>query len=206
MKIKTHLTAGAVICSLIGALIGGIIKNLPDQLDLADIISAIFVVTGVFTLISSIPDIVYAIICFGTFRGAVDLASAILGVASGFILIFLHDEILVYAIVAYLIIFPTVRILAGATKEEKKSRFKRLFPKIFTGILLIAALPAIAGLADTVFDIVLKWVGWGIIALSIVFLIVSLLVIHFHPKFSYKKQDDPNTIYVDDKDFKEKDK
>lgn len=204
MKAKTHLTAGAVICALIGAAIGNLIKNLPDQLDLADIISAIFVVSGVFTLLSSIPDFVYAVICFGTFRGAVDLFSAAVSVISGFILIFLHDEIIVPIIAAYLIIFPLARILAGATKDEKRARFKRLFPKILTGALLLAFLPAVSGLADTVFDVILKWVGWGIIILSLLFLIISLLVIHLHPKFSEKKKDDPNTIYVDGDDLNEK--
>ncbi|MBE6608375.1 MAG: hypothetical protein E7633_07450 [Ruminococcaceae bacterium] len=203
MKTKTHLTAGAVISAAIGVTIGYIIKNLPENLDLADIISAIFVLTGIFTLLSSIPDFVYAIICFGTFRGAVDLISAIIGVISGFILIFLHDEIMTYVIMAYLIIFPIARILAGATKEEKRARFKRLSPKIFTGIILLAVLPAIAGFADTVFDIVLKCVGWGIIVISLIFLIVSLLVIHFHPKFS-EKQNDRSTIYLDEDDFSEK--
>lgn len=186
-----------------GAAIGYIIKNLPENLDLADIISAIFVVSGIFTLLSSIPDVVYSVICFGTFRGTVDLVSAILGVISGFVLIFLHDEILVYAIVAYLIIFPTARILAGATKEEKRARFRRLSPKIFTGALLLAFLPVIAGLADTVFDIILKWLGWTIIILSLIYLIVSLFVIYLHPKFS-KSQNDQNTIYLDDDDFSEK--
>ena len=122
------------------------------------------------------------------------------GIGSG-----INIETAAFKVLSSLKNYQTRKADKSATKEEKKSRFKLLFPKIFTGIILIAALPAIAGLADTVFDIVLKWVGWGIIALSIVFLIVSLLVIHFHPKFSYKKQDDPNTIYVDDKDFKEKD-
>lgn len=186
-----------------GAMIGGIIKNLPESLDLADIISAIFVVSGIFTLLSSIPDVVYAIICFGTFRGTVDLISAVLGVISGFILIFLHDRILVYAILAYLIIFPTARILAGATKEEKRARFKRLFPKIFTGILLLAFLPVIAGLADSVFDALLKWLGCGIIILSVIYLAVSLFVIHLHPKFS-QSQDKSDTVYLDDSDFSEK--
>ena len=178
MKIKTNLTAATIICALIGVAIGSLIKSLPESLDLADIIRAIFVVSGIFTLLSSIPDVVYAIICFGTFRGTVDLISAVLGVISGFVLIYLHDEIFVYIIVAYLIIFPTARILAGTTKDEKRARFKRLSPKIFTGILLLAFLPVIAGLADAVFNTLLYWLGWGIIILSLIYLVISLFIIH----------------------------
>ena len=203
MKIKTHLTAATIICSLIGVAIGSVIKNLPESLSLADIISAIFVVCGIFTLISSVPDVFYAILCFGTFRGTVDLISAIFGVISGFVLIFLHDEIFVYIIVAYLIIFPLARILTGATKKEKRARFKRLSPKIFTGIILIAFLPVISGFADSVFSVLLYWLGWGVIVISLIYLVVSLLVIHLHPKLS-KSKDDPNTIYLDDDDFVEK--
>ncbi len=204
MKAKTHLTAGAVICAFIGAAIGDLIRKLPEHLDLADIISAIFVITGIFTLISSIPDIVYAVVCFGTFRGVVDIISAAISVISGFILIFLHDEIIVPIIAAYLIIFPLVRILAGATKEDKRARLRRLSPKILTGIILLALLPAVSGLADTVFGIILKWVGIAIIALSAVFLIVSLMLIHLHPKFSEKRKEDSNTIYLGKDDFSEK--
>lgn len=203
MKIKTNLTAATVICALIGVAIGSLIKSLPESLDLVNIIRAIFVVSGIFTLLSSIPDIVYAIICFGTFRGTVDLISAVLGVISGFILIYLHDEIFVYIIVAYLIIFPIARILAGATKEEKRARFKRLSSKIFTGVLLLAFLPVIAGLADTVFDALLYWLGWGIIILSLIYLVISLFIIHLYPKFARGKRD-KDTVYLDEDDFSEK--
>lgn len=186
-----------------GVALGFIIKNLPESLDLADIIRAVFVVSGIFTLLSSIPDAVYAVICFGTFRGTVDLISAVLGVISGFVLIYLHDEIFVCIIVAYLIIFPIARILAGATKEEKSARLKRLSPKIFTGVLLLAFLPVIAGLADTVFDILLYWLGWGVIILSLVHLVISLFVIYLHPKFA-KNRKDEDTIYLDEDSFSEK--
>jgi hypothetical protein len=203
LKIKTNLTAATVICALIGVALGCLIKDLPESLDLVDIIRAIFVVSGIFTLVSSIPDVVYAVICFGTFRGTVDLISALLGEISGFVLIYLHDEIFVYIIVAYLIIFPLVRILAGATKEEKRARFKRLSPKIFTGVLLLAFLPVIAGLADAVFDTLLYWLGWGIIILSLIYLATSLFVIYLHPKFARSKKDE-DTIYLDGDDFSEK--
>ena len=197
---KTHLTAATVICALMGVTIGAVIKSLPESLDLADIVRAIFVVSGISTILSSIPDIVYAVICFGTFRGAVDLVSALLGIISGFVLIYLHDEIFVYIIVAYLIIFPLVRILAGATKAEKRARFKRLFPKIFIGVLLLAFLPVIAGLADAVFDALLKWLGWAVIIISLIYLAVSLFMIYFHPKFA-KSRDNESTIYLDEDDF-----
>lgn len=186
-----------------GVALGCLIKDLPESLDLVDIIRAIFVVSGVFTLLSSIPDVVYAIICFGTFRGTVDLISAVLGVISGFVLIYLHDEIFVYIIVAYLIIFPLARILAGATKEERRARFKRLSPKIFIGILLLAFLPVIAGLADAVFDTLLYWLGWTVIILSLIYLAASLFVIYLHPKFARSKKDE-DTIYLDGDDFSEK--
>ena len=192
-----------MICALIGVAIGSLIKNLPESLDLTDIIRAIFVVSGIFTLLSSVPDVVYAIICFGTFRGTVDLISAVLGVISGFILIYLHDEIFVYIIVAYLIIFPIARILAGATKEEKRARFRRLSPKIFTGILLLAFLPVIAGLADAVFDTLLYWLGWGVIIISLIHLAISLFLIFLHPKFARSKKDE-DTIYLDGENFSEK--
>jgi hypothetical protein len=51
LKIKTNLTAATVICALMGVALGCLIKDLPESLDLVDIIRAIFVVSGVFTIL-----------------------------------------------------------------------------------------------------------------------------------------------------------
>ncbi len=193
MKTRTTLTAGAIISAAIGAFIGSLIKDLPKNLELSDIVSAFFIVTGVITLLSSVPDFIYAIICFGTFRGGVDLVSALIGVASGFILIFLHDEITVPIIAAYMIIFPLLRIFYAATKAERRDRCRRMIPKIITGVLLLAFLPVIIGIADTVFTLALQIIGWGIIALSAIFLIVFLIIIYKSPRISSKK--DENTFW-----------
>lgn len=205
MKPKSTLTAGAVISALIGVLIGNFIKNMPGYFGFSDLIGAIFTVFGVFILISSIPELIFAIARLGSLGGALSLVSASLGVISGFILIFYHSKIIIPVIAAYLVIFPLIRIIFARSREYRAEAFKALAPKIVLGILLIAFFPAASGIADKVFALILTCIGWGIIALSLIALLIFLIVLHASPHSGRKKRSkDDNTIYLDDEDFTDK--
>ncbi len=205
MKAKSHLTVAAVISALIGVLIGNFIKNMPEYFGLSDLIGTIFIVFGIFILISSIPELIIAIARMGTILGTLSLISAFLSVAAGFILIFYHSKIIIPIIAAYLVIFPLVRIIFAPSRQHRRSALTALAPKIVLGILLIVFFPAASGLADKVFTLILTCIGWGTIAFSLLALLIFLFVLHVLPHIVKKKcSRDDSTIYLDDEDFNDK--
>lgn len=204
MKAKTNLTAAAIICAIVGVLLGFFIKNFSASFSLSRLIEIIFIIFGVITLFSSIPEFFIAVANISSLPGKLSLISASIGVLFGFVMIFYHSRIIIPIIAAYLVIFPVVRILITRPKELRNMTAKALVPKIIIGILLIVFFPAASGLADTVFRVGLKIVGWAIIVISIVALVSFLIFLYARPKAS-KKADD-GTIYLDDEDFNDKNK
>ena len=201
MKQRSNLTAGAIISATFGILIGMLIKNLPNHFSLSDLVGVLFVVFGVFTLISAIPEFFIAASNLSTISGKLSLISAGLGIASGLILIFYHNRIIIPIIAAYLVILPIFEIVCARPKEYRATRLRALFPKIVIGVLLVVFFPAASGIADKIFALILAVLGWVIIGASIVTLFVSLVTLY--AKKPRNKEND-GTIYLDDEDFNDK--
>lgn len=201
MKSRSTLTAGAIISAAFGILIGILVKNLPNHFSLSDLIGVIFVVFGVFTLISAIPEFFIAASSLSSLGGKLMLVSASLGIASGLILIFYHNRIIIPIIAAYLVILPIFEIICSRPKEFRASKAKALLPKIIIGALLIAFFPAASGFADTVFAVILNIIGWIIIGASIIILVLTLVSLYAKKQ---KKDKNDGTIYLDDEDFNDK--
>lgn len=203
MKTRSTLTAGAVISAIFGVLIGNLIKNLPEHFGLSDLVGILFIIFGLLSVLSSIPTLVYSLSCLHTAGGKINLVLALINLAFGVALIFYHSEIVLIVAAAYLIIIPLMQIIF-CKKDQRRAAVRSLAPKIVIGILIVAFFPAAAGLADKVFALILQCVGWAIIAISVVFLAVSLFVLYIRPLFSKKRPKNDGTIYLDDEDFKDK--
>lgn len=201
MKQRSNLTAGAIISAAFGILIGILIRNLPSHFSLSDLVGVVFIIFGVFTLISAIPEFFLAASNLSSLTGKLSLISATLGIASGLILIFYHNRIIIPIIAAYLVIMPILEIVFSRPKEYRASRAKALLPKIILGVLLIVFFPAASGIADKIFALILTIIGWVIIGASVIILVISLISIH---SGKGKKQSDDGTIYLDDEDFNDK--
>lgn len=201
MKPRSTLTAGAIISATFGILIGMLIKNLPSHFSLSDLVGVIFVVFGVFTLISAIPEFFIAATNLSSVGGKLSLISATLGIASGLILIFYHNRIILPIIAAYLVILPVFEIVCSRPKEFRAARARALLPKIILGVLLVVFFPAASGIADKIFAIILTVLGWIIIAASIIILAVTLISLYTKKSKSTEKD---RTIYLDDEDFSDK--
>ena len=201
MKQRSTLTAGAVISAVFGILIGILIRNLPSHFSLSDLVGVIFVIFGVFTLLSAIPEFFIAIGNLSSLAGKLSLISAGLGIASGVILIFYHNRIIIPIIAAYLVILPIFEIVCARPKEYRASRARALFPKIVLGVLLIVFFPAASGIADKLFALILTILGWVIIGVSVLILLISLISIYSGKS---KKSNSDGTIYLDDEDFNDK--
>ena len=202
MKTRTTLTAGSVICAALGAIIGSVIKDLPDYLSFSDLVDLFFVIFGIFILLSALPDLVGAIARFGTPRGILDLIACLISALVGTVMIFFHERFLVWMIAAYLIVFPILQLLISRSKDERRARLKRLVPKIVLGILFTVFLPLLSGLANTVFDLLLTVIGWVVIALSALFLVIALFLLYLRPLLKKKRKKHSNDIiYLDGEDF-----
>ncbi len=206
MKARSTLTAGAVISSVFGVLIGNFIKNMSGYFSLSDLINIIFAVFGVLSIISGLPSLIYGISFFALKSGKVSFFSSLVNLAFGAALIFYHSDILLFIACAYLVIFPLCQIIFTRKGNERRSVAKALAPRIIIGILIIAFFPITLGLADTVFSLILSCVGWAIIVISLIFLAVSLFALYINPLFSKKSRKDSSTIYLGDEDFNEKNK
>ena len=201
MKQRSSLTAGAVISAAFGILIGILIRNLPSHFSLSDLVGIIFIIFGVFTLISAIPEFFLAASNLSSLAGKLSLISATLGIASGLILIFYHNRIIIPIIAAYLVIFPIFEIACSRPKEYRTARAKALLPKIILGVFLIAFFPAASGIADKIFALILTILGWVIIGVSVIILVISLITIYSK---NNKKDEKDGTIYLEDEDFNDK--
>lgn len=201
MKPRSNLTAGAIISAAFGVLIGILIKNLPSYVSLSDLVGVIFIVFGVFTLISAIPGFFIAAANLSSLGGKLSLISATLGIASGLILIFYHNRIIIPIIAAYLVIFPIFEIFCSGPKEFRAAKARALIPKIILGVLLVVFFPAASGIADKVFAVILSVLGWIIIVASVVILIVTLIALYARKPKNTEKD---GTIYLDDEDFTDK--
>ena len=73
MKQRSNLTAGAIISAAFGILIGILIRNLPSHFSLSDLVGVVFIIFGVFTLISAIPEFFLAASNLSSLAGKLSL-------------------------------------------------------------------------------------------------------------------------------------
>lgn len=206
MQQRSVLTAGAVISAVIGALVGNFIKGLPESMSLSELVGTIFIIIGVLTILSSIPGLLYGMTSSSTVSGKVSFVLSLINLIFGLTLIFYHSDILLLATATYLVVFPILQIFLAKGSEMKKRAARALVPKIVLGVLVILFFNILSGAAETIFSITLKCVGWGLIALSGVFLLTVFFLLYIRPLFVSKKKTCENTIYLDDDDFRDRQK
>ena len=206
MKTKSTLTAGPVICALLGVIFGSFIKNLPEYFGLSDLIEVLFTIFGALAIFSGIPGLIFGINFHSSASGKISFVYSVISIAAGLVLIFYHSRVILLVVAAYLVVFPAVQIICTRGKSERRKAARALIPKIVLGLLLVLFFPAASGIADALFSIVLKVFGWGIIALSLILLAVALVLIHRGgtSKGRKKRRSDDGTIYLDEDDVVDK--
>ena len=175
MTAKKNVLANMIISLIIGVILGTLIIVLANLnfLTPSFILTVALIIIGIVTIISNVPAFVTGIMNLKTAQGIIDFIFAVLGIVFGLMMIFMQNEVVTVILAAYLIIFPIVRIVLS--RGGWKDQIKKEWVKIIVGALLLAFLPAVISAADAMFQTVLLIAGWVVIALSVIFFVLSLV-------------------------------
>ena len=174
MTAKKNVLASIIVSLIIGVILGGLLIVLSSVLAFSDLLKWALIIIGILTVISNIPALVNGILNVNRPAGVIDLIFAILGIVFGGMMIFRQGTVVTVIVAVYLIAFPIVRIiLAGGANW--KDQLKKEWVKILIGVLLLTFLPALTGMANEAFALILAIAGWAVIALSVLFFVLSLV-------------------------------
>lgn len=171
-----------LVAGLIGVLMGILLLWIPVDF----LISLMFIVFGVLTLLSAIPAFFVSLTNRNDRGYLLNIILSALSVAFGIVLIFWHNDVLMILLGAYMLVFPLIRILISG---QKKQQLKTELPRMILGLVMI-----LVGPGATV-SILLRIAGVVVIVLSILYTLVSLLLTLFGTKKEKAASD--GRIYVD---------
>lgn len=153
-----------IVIGTIG-IVAGLVLAFFHQL----IVSLIFIILGILTLLSGIPQLVGAIKSFGNEgnnkEAILDLVMSILTVIVGCALIFFHNNTVRLIVGIYLVVFPIIRILVA---KKKGYQLKAELPTIVLGIVLVVLVPL-------AMDVVFKIIGFAVAFISAVYMIFGIV-------------------------------
>ena len=158
---KTSLITILVIGAL-GILLGALLL----AIDPSFLLSVIFVVMGIITVLSALPGLLVGLTSLDSGAGRLSLIVSLISILVGVLMIFWHSSILMVVLGVYLLVFPLVEIL---TSKDKAVRLKSELPKMIVGLVLILVGPAKA------LDVMLDVAGVGVIVFSILYVVISFL-------------------------------
>ena len=189
--IKKQLLTKIIVSTVSSILLGLLLILLPILLPVSKLISIIFIVLGVITIINYIPSLIAGIRNVSTPDGVGDLISAILGIAIGIVMIFYQGIMLTVLAAIFLIALPLLRILLA---HDHMAALRSEILRIILGIVLITFLPALIGAMDLIVKIILIAIG------SII--ILAALINGYNGYRLWKKLTDehpgqPNAVFVD---------
>ena len=172
---------------LIGTLIGLVLGLFFILADPQRMLSGIFAVLGVLTVIFNIPAFLVGLARLNTAYGKAKCFSSLVSIVVGCLMIFWHASLLMILLGIYMIASPILQILL---LRDKKASFLSELPKIIIGVVLLLVGPAAA------LGAILDFVGWLILIVTATCTVASLI--------GTKKSDKhmPNTtggrIFVDE--------
>ena len=189
--IKKQLLTKIIVSTASSILLGLLLILLPILLPISKLISIVFIVLGVITVINYIPSLIAGIRNISTPDGVGDLISAILGIAIGGVMIFYQGVLLTVLAAIFLIALPLLRILLA---HDHMAALRSEILRIILGIVLIAFLPALVGAMDLIVKIILIAIGSIIILAA---LINGFNGYRLWKKFTEENPVQPNAVFVD---------
>lgn len=161
-KSRGYLTASTLCFALFGILAGVLLIALRADL----LLRVAFVIVGVLTVLTQIPGVVTGLLQISERRGKLLLITSALSAAMGLVMIFFHSALLSVILGLYLIVLPLILVLHDS---DKRARLEKELPRMILGVVLLLVGPAAA--LDILFDVA----GWVIIALTVLYTLVTLL-------------------------------
>lgn len=174
MSAKKNVLSSIIVSLIIGVLLGVLLIVLSGILDVSFLIKWGLIVVGIITIISNVPSLVNGIVNISKPAGIIDLIFAIIGIALGCMMIFMQGTVITLIVSIYLIAFPIVRIVLSG-KNGWKDQIKKEWIKILIGALMLAFLPGLLAAADAVVKTIILVAGWVVVALTVIFFVISLI-------------------------------
>lgn len=184
---KTHQSAKGfwsflLTVSLIGVLIGVLLIAIPTEF----LIKLAFILLGIITLISAIPELASGLVNLSSREGKLSLVFSLISIAVGILMIFWHNSLLMVILGVYFLVFPLVEIIVA---HDRKAALKRELPRMILGVVLLIVGPART--LAFLFDVA----GWVVLALTAIYAIASAIVFLRRQKKS--EQVTGSRIFVD---------
>ncbi len=187
---KNNRIANRVISMILGLLVGVVLVVIGSVIKAETLVWLALVIWGVIIIIGNIPGLVYSIANIKNKGAIFDLVMSIIGILLGVGLIVSQNQVVTVILAAYMIVFPVIRIVLA--KQGWAEQLKREALRIILGVVLLVFGGTLLGVGYTILNLILKVIGWVIIALVAVFGIVEIILI------ATKKEDKSNdTIYVE---------
>lgn len=178
---KAYRNGQTVLTAVLGVLAGILLIVLDTHL----LLRVAFIIMGVLTVVTQLPSAVTGLLHLSEKGGKLLFASSAVSVLFGFLMIFWHSALLTVLLGIYMILLPLILIL---TDRRKGERLKQELPRILLGVVLVLIGPATA--LDVLFDVV----GWGIILLTVIYTVVTLVAAKMRVD---RAQTAGNRIFVD---------
>ncbi len=188
---KNNRIANRVISMILGILVGAVLVVIGSVIKAETLVWLALVIWGVIIIIGNIPGLVYSIANIKNKGAIFDLVMSIIGILLGVGLIVSQNQVITIILAAYMIVFPVIRIVLA--KQGWAEQLKREALRIILGVVLLVFGGTLLGVGYTILNLILKVIGWVIIALVAVFGIVEIILIATSKESS--KKDEP--IYVE---------
>lgn len=153
------------------ALLGALVGLLLIVLSVNFLLKVIFVIMGIMTILSAIPMLAFGLANLAERAGRLSFAFSLLSTLMGIVMIFWHNDILLFVVGAYFLVFPIIEILAA---RDRAARAKSELPKMILGVVLLLVGPATT--MEYLFDIA-GYVVLGLTALSVVISLITFFAV-----------------------------
>ena len=191
MLSKNNRIANRVISMILGILAGLVLVLIGAFIKAETLVWLALVIWGIIIIVSLVPVLIYSIANVKNKGIVFDLIVSIVGILLGVGLIISHNNVVTVILAAYMIIFPIIRtILARGNWAEQ---LKRELLRIILGVVLLVFGSTLLAIGFDILNLLLKIVGWVIIALTVVLGLIEIL--HIAMEKPASKTGEP--IYVE---------
>ena len=172
---KNNRIATRVISMILGVLMGVALVILGSKVRVEKLVWLALIVWGVIVIIGNIPALIYSIANLKAKGALFDLVASVIGILLGLGLIFSQSRVVTVILAAYMIVFPVVRIILA--KSAWAEQLGREILRIILGVVLLVFGGTLLAAGMTVLNLLLRIIGWIVIALVVILGTVDLIKI-----------------------------
>lgn len=165
---KTYYLIRILLTALFGAALGGLLLLLEPYA--AEIFDLLLIAVGLMTAVMNLPACLFSLFHIKCKGEWINFAVSLVAIGFGVLLMLVRRDSVLLVLGVFSVILPVVRV---ALVQERGKRFKRELPMILFGVLMVVI--SLLQVEETVFFVG----GLVLLALSVLYLLWSLLVLRF---------------------------